>query len=115
MRCTGCALREPADGRRRTLHLKAADEVERRSANRLVEVAETLAHHYGCTASTDKAFRYLAMAGKKSLDIYALEEAERHFERALQLVEADPVCTSDGEFADMLAGYTDFSQSGSAS
>jgi class 3 adenylate cyclase len=91
---------------RKTLHAKIAEEIERRSGNRLTEVAETLAHHYGCTASTDKAFRYLVMAAKKSLDIYALEEAERHFQRALQLVEADPVCTSDAEFADMFAGFT---------
>jgi len=93
-------------GPRMALHLKVAGEIERRSANRLVEVAETLAYHYGCTASADKAFRYLAMAAKKSLDIYALEEAERHFQRALQLVEGDPACASDLEFADMLAGFT---------
>jgi len=92
-------------GPRMALHLKVAAEVERRSANRLVEVAETLAYHYGCTASADKAFRYLAMAAKKSLDIYALEEAERYFQRALQLAEADPGCVSDLEFADMLVDF----------
>ena len=46
------------------------------------------------------------MAAKKSLDIYALEEAERYFQRALQLAEADPACVSDLEFADMLVDFT---------
>ena len=31
---------------RKSLHLKIAEEIERRSGNRLVEVAEVLAHHY---------------------------------------------------------------------
>jgi predicted ATPase len=92
-------------GPRMALHLKVAVGVERRSANRLVEVAETLAYHYGCTASAYKAFRYLASAAKKSLNIYALKEAERYFQRALQLAEADSGCVSDLEFADMLVDF----------
>ena len=32
--------------RRSALHLKIAEEIERRSGNRLIEVAEVLAHHY---------------------------------------------------------------------
>jgi tetratricopeptide (TPR) repeat protein len=93
-------------GPRMALHLNIADEIERRSANRIVEVAETLAYHYECAGAVGKTFRYLAMAAKKGLDIYALEEAERHFLRALRLVEADPACASDLEFADMLAAFT---------
>ncbi|MBR0939470.1 AAA family ATPase [Bradyrhizobium jicamae] len=93
-------------GPRKQLHLSVADEIERRSAHRLTEVAETLAYHYGCAESAVKAFRYFAMAARKSLDIYALEEAERHFRRALELAEADPGCVSDSEFTNMLAGFT---------
>ena len=52
---------------RTALHLKIAEEIERRSGNRLTEVAEILAHHYGQTDRADKAFAYLAMAGAKSL------------------------------------------------
>ena len=36
-------------GPRAALHLKIAEEIERRSGNRLAEVVETLAHHYGQT------------------------------------------------------------------
>ena len=58
------------------LHLKIAEEVERRSDNRLTEVAEMLAHHYSQTDRADKAFAYLALAGAKSLGVYSLDEAE---------------------------------------
>src|SRR6202042_3377414 len=50
-------------GPRAALHLKIAEEIERRSGNRLAEVVETLAHHYRQTDRADKAFAYLAMAG----------------------------------------------------
>ena len=54
-----CLLTEP----RKTLHLKIAEEIERRSSNRLTEVAEVLAYHYCQTDRAEKAFVYLSMAG----------------------------------------------------
>jgi len=75
-------------GSRTALHLKVADEIERRGNNRLVEVAEMLAYHYGQTQRADKAFTYLVMAGQKSLGVYSLDEADHYFERALELFEA---------------------------
>ena len=75
---------------RSTLHLKIAEEIERRSANRLPEVAETLAYHYTSTSRTDKAFLYLAMAAKKCLDIHSLDEADRYARQALDLLETKP-------------------------
>jgi len=67
---------------RRLLHFRIAEKVERRSDNRLLEVAETLAHHYGQAARPDKAFIYMTMAGAKSLRIYSFEEAGRWFDAA---------------------------------
>lgn len=37
-------------GLRATLHLKVAEELERSGGNRLVEIAESLAHHYAHTS-----------------------------------------------------------------
>jgi predicted ATPase len=68
---------------RSMLHLKIADELERRSGNRLSEVAERLAHHYSQTNKSDRAFLYLCMAGRKSLSVYSLEESATHFAGAL--------------------------------
>ena len=86
---------------RRLLHLKIAEEVERRSGNRLTEVAEVLAYHYGQTAHRDKAFAYLSMAGSKSLSVYSLEEGTTHFNAALALLDENPDCASNDQVADI--------------
>ena len=77
---------------RTSLHLKIAEEIERRSGNRLIEVAEVLAHHYSQTDRTDKAFAYLSMAGSKSLSVYSLDEAATYFTAALALLDKNPDC-----------------------
>jgi hypothetical protein len=91
---------------RRALHFKVAEEIERRSGNRLAEVAEVLAHHYNQTDNIKKAFAYLALSGKKSLDIHSLDQAERYLERAFALMEATPSITDNVGFADLLADLT---------
>jgi class 3 adenylate cyclase/tetratricopeptide (TPR) repeat protein len=88
---------------RSALHLKISTEIERLSHNRLMEVAEELAHHYRQTGRTDKAFRYLVMAGQKSLRVYSLDDAVKYFENALALVDANPACTDDVAFVGLLA------------
>ena len=77
-------------GPRAALHLRIAEEIERRSGNRLAEVVETLAHHYGQTDRAEKAFAYLAMAGAKSLLAYSFDEAGNHFASAIALLDEHP-------------------------
>jgi class 3 adenylate cyclase/tetratricopeptide (TPR) repeat protein len=91
---------------RKGLHYTIAEEIERRSGNRLIEVAETLAHHYSLTDHADKAFTYLSMAGSRSLSVYSLDEAEAHLTAAIALVEANPDCASDQQIANVLVDYT---------
>jgi class 3 adenylate cyclase/tetratricopeptide (TPR) repeat protein len=69
-------------------HLRVAQEIERRSADRTVEVAEILAHHYSFADEPDRTFHYLCLAGRKCLDVYSLEEAEQYFRRALRIYDA---------------------------
>ena len=90
---------------RKSLHLRIAEEVERRSGNRLSEVAEILAHHYSQSNRSEKAFVYLSMAGTKSLGVYSLDEATTHFSAALALLDDNPGCASDGQIADFLLSY----------
>jgi hypothetical protein len=68
------------------LHLRIAKEVEHRSGNRLLEVAEALARHYSQAARPDKAFVCITMARAKSLRIYSFEEAGRWFDAAFSLL-----------------------------
>ena len=91
---------------RRALHFKVAEEVERRSGNRLTEVAEVLAHHYSQTDRVEKAFAYLSMAGSKSVSVYSVDEATTHFTAALALLDKNPDCASDDQVADFLVSYT---------
>ena len=90
---------------RAALHLKTAGEIERRCGNRLIEVAEVLAYHYGATDRADKAFAYLSLAGNKSLGVYSLDEAETHFTAALALLEKNPNCAADNQVIEFLASY----------
>jgi tetratricopeptide (TPR) repeat protein len=92
-------------GRRTELHRKIAEALEQRSEGRLAEAAETLAHHYVLADRKNLAFKYLSMAGSKSLGVYSLDEADRYFASALALFERDPSCASDERLADLLANY----------
>jgi predicted ATPase len=91
---------------RASLHLKIAEEIERRSGNRLVEMAEVLANHYGQTNRADKAFAYLAMAGNKSLGVYSLDEAATHFTAALALLDKNAGCAVDDQVADFFVAFS---------
>jgi class 3 adenylate cyclase len=90
---------------RKSLHLKIAEVVERRSGNRLTEAAEVLAHHYSQTDHADKAFAYLSMAGSKSLGVYSLDEAGTHFTAALDLLDKNPDCATDDQVAEFVVSY----------
>src|SRR5262249_24193949 len=88
------------------LHFRIAKEIERRSGNRLIEVAEALAYHYSQTDHAGKAFAYLSMAGSRSLSVYSLEEAEVHFSKAIERFQTSPGCASDQQIANVLVDYT---------
>ena len=88
---------------RSELHLKVANAIELRGATRISEVAETLAYHFSLSARHDKAFRYCTLAGRKCLDIYSLEESERYFRKALNLLGAVPKSADDRAMATVVA------------
>jgi predicted ATPase len=90
---------------RSALHLRIAEEIERRSGNRLTEVAEVLAHHYRQTDRANKTFAYLAMAGSKSLSVYSLDEAATHLVEALALLDKNADCASDDQVVEFLDSY----------
>jgi hypothetical protein len=91
--------------RKSHLHAAIGAALEARNADRLSEVAETLAYHYGETPLSDLAFRYSALAGAKSLGIFSHIQAKQYFATALALYEKDPNCAGNSEFAALLANY----------
>ena len=92
------------DGPRAAMHLKVADELERRSGNALLENAELLAHHFSAGQHAAKAFKYSAMAARKSLNVYAVAEAEAYFRRALATFEKDLSCADPLSAARVVVG-----------
>ncbi|HEX6843415.1 MAG TPA: adenylate/guanylate cyclase domain-containing protein [Stellaceae bacterium] len=90
---------------RSALHLRVAEELERRNHNHLAEVAESLAHHFTQTNQTEKSFKYLALAGAKSLGVYSLDAAEAHLEAAIGVLERAPDCAGDEAVANLLVDY----------
>ncbi len=91
--------------RREELHRRLAEAIERVYAYRLTEWAEVLAHHYAQTGLADRAVRYLAQAGEKSLRVYSLDEADGRFRQVLRLIETVPECADDVFLGDLLLAW----------
>jgi class 3 adenylate cyclase len=84
------------------LHGRAAEAFERRAGNLADDLAPILAHHYARAASPRKAVHYLALAAKRSLEVFSLKEAVERLDRALNFIEADPDCAEDRTLAEIV-------------
>ena len=73
--------------RRRELHGLVARAVEALYADRLEEHYEALAYHFGQSEEIGKAIDYLEKAGDKAAGYYSLEEARKHYESAIGLLD----------------------------
>lgn len=71
---------------REKIHEKIAFVMEEVFGDRLPEFYETLAFHYARSQSDMKAAEYLRKAGEKSLERYAVEEADQYFRGAFDLL-----------------------------
>jgi class 3 adenylate cyclase/tetratricopeptide (TPR) repeat protein len=69
--------------RRRTVHARIVDEIERLHGDRLGEQVEQLAHHALRAERWSEALRYGRQAGTKAIARWALREAAAHLEHAL--------------------------------
>jgi class 3 adenylate cyclase/tetratricopeptide (TPR) repeat protein len=73
--------------RRRVYHAVVAGGLEELYADRLDEVVEVLAHHFGRSAEQEKAVDYAILAGEKAQRSWANTEALAHFESALKRLD----------------------------
>src|SRR5437016_6206307 len=81
------AYRTLAKARRGALHRRAAAWLEERYAGREDEVAGLLAHHWLAAEDEDKAVAYLARAGDRARQEYALDEAIGYYRDLLPILE----------------------------
>jgi class 3 adenylate cyclase/tetratricopeptide (TPR) repeat protein len=76
--------------RRRDIHARVVDAIERLYADRLGEQVERLAHHAMRGERREKAVHYLWQAGGKAVARSALSDARTWFEQALGVLDALP-------------------------
>jgi len=81
------AYRTLVADRRAAMHRRAAIWLEDRYAGREDEVAGLLAHHWQGAADEDKAVAYLARAGDRARQEYALDEAVGYYRDLLPILE----------------------------
>lgn len=91
--------------RRTVLHEDVAQAFETLYADGLGEYAETLAYHWKKSAQPVRAIPFQAMAGKKSLGVYSLEEANQWFQQAIEQMNASPDYVDDTLLADVLLNW----------
>jgi class 3 adenylate cyclase/tetratricopeptide (TPR) repeat protein len=75
--------------RRRELHGRIGDYLERRHADDLDDYFGLLAHHYGMSDRRDKAIEYLLKAGHAASREFANEEALKYYGQALDRLAGD--------------------------
>src|SRR5262252_3009361 len=76
--------------RRRNIHARVVDAIEKLYADRLGEQVEQLAHHAVRAELQEKAVHYLQQAGRKAAARAALSDARIWFEQALGALKALP-------------------------
>ncbi len=75
--------------RRQRFHLRVAEAMERLYSGAVEEHAADLAHHVyqaGAAAGPKRTVHYLVLAAQRAQAMYAYEEAIRHYERALSIM-----------------------------
>jgi class 3 adenylate cyclase/tetratricopeptide (TPR) repeat protein len=71
---------------RREIHERIAHVIEELFTDRLPEFYETLAFHFKGGKSVHKAIKYLMKSGEKSLRRYALDESNKYYQEAFDLL-----------------------------
>lgn len=88
--------------RRRDLHGRIGEYLERRYADDLDDYYGLLAHHYGLSDRPDKAVEYLLRAGHAARAVYANDEAIQDYTRALEILAGDAADPRGWEARDAL-------------
>jgi DNA-binding SARP family transcriptional activator/Tfp pilus assembly protein PilF len=79
--------RRSSGARRRHLHRRVAEALERRHAADLSPHFGLLANHFEAAAESDRACHYALRAAKRAVELYADEDALSWYERAQTLAE----------------------------
>jgi predicted ATPase len=70
--------------KRREVHRRVAEAIERLFPERLEEHAHRIAQHFALAGDDEKALKYYAMAGEAAAGLYAGAEGAAHFAGAIE-------------------------------
>lgn len=101
---------ELEDGRRRALHRAVAEAVEAVYADQLAQRAAMLAHHWAYAEQHDKEYFYSRVAGDEAVEVSAYTDAQRFYERALEMLLNGLVAHSHAEEIDLRVRLGDMHQ-----
>ncbi len=73
--------------RRRLLHEAVAEALEATGGDRDPTKFASLAHHFGAGEDLSRAAKYSGLAGERAMELHAFEDATRHFDEALDILE----------------------------
>ena len=76
--------------RRKEIHEKIGNAIEKLYTNRLEEYYELLAYHYARSDNREKAVEYLDWANQKAAKLNAMKEAKAYFEQVMKLLDSLP-------------------------
>jgi len=76
--------------RRKEIHARVGQAIEKIYGDRLEEFYEMLAYHYSLSENSQKAYEYLKLSGDKAAKNYANPEAIRFYREAIRALDAQP-------------------------
>lgn len=76
--------------RRRELHRRAGEALERLYTEQVEEIAPMLARHFSLGEEWERAVEYSMRAGARAVKVYALQEALEHYQHALDALKKLP-------------------------
>jgi class 3 adenylate cyclase/tetratricopeptide (TPR) repeat protein len=106
--------------RRRALHARVGETIERRAGSRADDEAELLSLHFFHAHDLPKAWRYSRVAGERAEAIFANVEAATFYERAMQAarrlrsLEASEAARTLESLGDVRYRLAEFEQAGEA-
>lgn len=96
---------------RKKLHGLVGQVIEELYAERLEEHYEKLAYHYSQSNNTEKALKYMQLAGDKASRYHSLVEARDHYREALALFSANEITAAQRQtYIDLALKWAEVSQ-----
>ncbi|MFA9405707.1 MAG: hypothetical protein ACERKX_07795, partial [Anaerolineales bacterium] len=80
--------------KRANYHLLVGEAIEKLNQDRIHEEAHRIAHHYSKAGEDHRALKYFTLAGDSAFNLYAVEEAETLYRRAIEIASEETEISS---------------------